>query len=540
MNRQTFAWDSSRRKRLKEELWLDWLWLAGLTVAALLLFCVNLDNLPLRDWDEGTIAQVAKEIAQAPAESYRWLFPTLWGEPYFNKPPLMHNLIAILYSWLGVSEWATRFPGAFLTALSVPLLYAVGREIFPTRTPAWLAALIYLTLLPMVRHGRLAMLDGTVVCFSILMFWAILRSRRDLRWALGIGIGFGLLCLTKGMVGLLMGVIALLFLLWDTPRILTSVYLWSGILVGSLPIFFWYGAQLQHYGEIFAEQNLWDQFFVRIYTKKDEHGGPIWYYILELFKYSWPWLFFSLAGLRLSWQNCNWGWAKLILVWFTVYLIVISLMVTKLPWYILPIYPALALAGGIKLDHLYNLPALSRYSIVWKIIFSSMAFLASFATVYFAFFAVESERHFLALTFFSLTLTMGVVTVLVVRGQKQFIGVLFWGLYLSLLLFFSSPFWNWELNEAYEVKPVAAMIMNSEISSEGRIYTSFPYERPSLNFYSNHRILPGTDQELLEYWQNFENVYLLVERQKRQNLQLNHAKILGTEEPWLLLVKEKE
>lgn len=538
MTRQTYTGDYSRRKRFKEELGLELLCFFGLSLAALLLFCLNLDSLPLRDWDEATIAQVAKEIAEAPSKSNKWIFPTLWGEPYFNKPPLIHNLIAVMYSMAGVSEWTTRLPSALLTAASVPLLYAMGREIFPSRNPAMFSALIYLTLLPVVRHGRLAMLDGPILCFSIFMFWAVLRSRRDLRWALAVGLGFGLICLTKGMVGLLLAAIALVFVIWDTPRLLTSTYLWIGILIGSLPVFFWYGAQFNYYGQVFGEQNLGQQFFARIYSEKDNHSGPPWYYLLELCKYTMPYLFLFVAGLRISWENRNWGWAKLILVWTVIYFVAISLMVTKLPWYILPIYPALALAGGAKLNQLHNRPLFSYYSVIWKVLFSSIAFLSSFATVYFTFFAKDSSRHFLAIIFLTLTLTMIVVTVLIVRQNKKFSSVLFWGLYVSLLLFICSPVWNWELNEAYPVKPVASMVKKANLSSEDSIYTSFDYERPSLNFYSNHRILSATNEELTKYWQNFDHIYLLIDRETRQSLELNQVKVLDKSEPWLLITKD--
>uniref|UniRef100_A0ACD5GWP6 ArnT family glycosyltransferase n=1 Tax=Desertifilum tharense IPPAS B-1220 TaxID=1781255 RepID=A0ACD5GWP6_9CYAN len=129
-------------------------------VAALFLFGIDLGSLPLRDWDEGIVAQVARNISRSPFDSLSWLYPTLAGEPYLNKPPLIHILIALLYKTVGINEWTTRLPSAILTALSVPLLYGVGVEIFPKRTPAIFSALIYLTLLPVVRHGRLAMLDG--------------------------------------------------------------------------------------------------------------------------------------------------------------------------------------------------------------------------------------------------------------------------------------------------------------------------------------------------------------------------------------------
>jgi len=537
MNSQTFASYPSR-KILREELWLEFLCFSGLLIAALLLLCLNLGSLALRDWDEGIVAQVAKEIAQAPPESYRWIFPTFWGEPYFNKPPLIHDLIALFYSVWGVNEWTSRLPGALLTAFSVPLLYGIGREIFSCRRPAIFSALVYLTSLPVVRHGRLAMLDGAILCFSILLFWAVLRSRRDLRWTLGVGFAFGLICLTKGMVAFLLGAIALLFILWDTPRILFSIYLWIGLFLGTLPALGWYLAQLHYYGSDFAEQNLWSQSFTRIYTQKEGNSGPIWYYVLEILKYSWPYLFFSLAGLRFSWQNRNWGWAKLILVWSFVYFFLVSVMVTKLPWYILPIYPALALAAGVKLDQLYNLPDFCNYSLIWKVLFSFITFVASFGSIYFGLFTSTPEEHFLGVIFLSVAITCLTVTILLVRRQRQFIFILFWGMYISLLLFVNSSLWNWELNETYAVKPVAQMIVNAQIPPEEAIYTSFSYERPSLNFYTNHRIISRETSELYKLWSTHATNYLLLDPETQKTLALTDAKVIDSVDNWNLLTRK--
>lgn len=536
MNPQTFASYPSR-KMLREKLWLEFICFFGLFLAALLLFAVNLDTLPLRDWDEGIVAQVAKEIWQAPPDSNRWLFPTFWGESYFNKPPLLHNLIALFYSLAGVHEWTSRLPGALLTATSVPLLYAIGREIFPSRRPALFSALVYLTLLPVVRHGRLAMLDGAILCFSILFFWTVLRSRRDLRWTLGVGLAFGLIFLTKGMIAFLFGAIAFLFLLWDTPRVLSSLYLWVGLFLGSFPALLWYGAQFHVYGSSFGQANFWSQFFERIHSDKEGHGAPIWYYVLEMLKYTVPYFFFSLAGLRLSWENRNWGWAKLILVWSICYFVVVSLMVTKLPWYILPIYPALALAVGVKLDQLYNLPNYSSYALIWKILFSSITFIASFACIYFAFFTINPEQHFLGLICLAIALTMGTVTVLLIRRQRQFIIVLFWGMYFSLLLFVSSSLWNWELNETYPVKPVAQLILEAKVPQSDPIYTSFPDERPSLSFYSNHLVISVEVSQLPQLWYDSDSIYLLIDDETRKELPLTDAKLVGSVDNWLLIKK---
>jgi len=133
MNRQKFTWGYSSYKLRQRENFKEFLCLLGLLIAALIIYLVGLGNLPLRDWDEATIAQVAKEISQTPLEQLRWLFPSFWGDPYLNKPPLIHSLIGLTYHFGGINEANTRLIPAFLTALSVPLLYLLGREIFPAR-----------------------------------------------------------------------------------------------------------------------------------------------------------------------------------------------------------------------------------------------------------------------------------------------------------------------------------------------------------------------------------------------------------------------
>ena len=536
MSRQTFAWGQSRSKLRQEERWLESLCIVGLLLAALILFCTNLGGLPLRDWDEGTVAQVAKEIWQAPADSLTWLFPTLWGEPYFNKPPLLHDLIALSYFVMGVNEWSTRLPGALLSAFSVPLLYSIGREIFVVRTPAIFSALIYLTFLPVVRQGRLAMLDGAVLCFSLLTILCVLRSRRDLRWALGAGLGVVLLCLTKGMMGLLIGAIAILFIAWDTPRLLSSIYLWGGLFLGCTPVIAWYTAQWLHYQEAFLEQGIIEQSLQRIYTPVDGNSGPFWYYGWEIFKYSWPWLLFCLGGLKLAWSCRNWGWAKLILIWSSVYFTAVSVMATKLPWYILPIYPALALAGGVQLAEICNLPSTNAYPRVWTFTMGLLALGTTVGSLYFAW----SERElFVVITLSAMSLTTCIATVLLMQRDRQFIPVLIWGTYISLLLLVCSPHWVWELNEAYAVKPVAAII-NHGVPAHQVVYTSFAYERPSLNFYSNHQVVPAQESQLLQYWQEQPSPYLLLDDVTFEQLNLKGVQLVGTAPPhWKLITKEE-
>ena len=530
-----FVWDLSKNRFRRAKDRTEWLWAVGLLLAAVLLFGINLGGLPLRDWDEGTVAQVAREIWRAPAGSWHWLYPTLLGEPYLNKPPVMHLLIAWAYCVGGVNEWTSRLPGAMLTAFSVPLLYALGREIFPQRQSAVFSALVYLTMLPVVRHGRLAMLDGAVLCFFLFMMWCLLRSRRDLRYCLGVGIGLGLICLTKGILGLLLGAIALLFLLWDTPRLLTSGYLWSGILIGSTPAALWYLAQWVHYGNTFTDQAMMHQSWSRVWTSVENHKGPPWYYLLEVLKYAWPWLLFLPPGFDLTWENRNLSWAKLLLTWSGAYLLAISIMGTKLPWYILPVYPAFSLAVGFQLSEVWNWPSLPCYPRPLVVLLALLAVLSWVGSLCFSPWIGKDWDVMLILLAVAGTMTLAAV--LAARGDRQSLIVLFWGTYVSLLLLMISHHWVWELAEAYPVKPVAAMVQHDTVSGQ-TVYTSYPYSRPALDFYSDRHVIPADSSELLQHWQQDTHPYFLLDRSTLEHLKLESVKLLSTDGGWMLVTKE--
>ncbi|GAB4139871.1 MAG: hypothetical protein Fur0046_15230 [Cyanobacteria bacterium J069] len=521
----------------------DWAWFTALLIVALGLLTVNLGGVPLRDWDEGTVAQVAREIWRSPPEARAWLFPTLGGEPYLNKPPLMHCLMAIAYHLGGVNEWTSRLPGALLTAFSVPLLYAVGRELFPVRLPSLLSALVYLTWLPVARNGRLAMLDGAVLCWLMLLVWCGLRSRRDSRFALGIGLSLGLICLTKGlMLGLLLGSVLLIFLQWDTPRLLRQSYLWAGIALGSAPVAFWYAAQWGHYGGEFLGRNLVQQSASRIWTSVEQNGGPPWYYLLEVIKFGVPWVLFLPAGIRLARHHLIFGWAKLVLVWSGVYFAAISIMSTKLPWYVLPLYPALALLVGGKLADLWRegrqvgvrqMPG-EGYAPIWAYLLGGLGLVGGAGAVYLG--MIQQPRQVdVGIVLGVLAAALTVAAVLVRRQNPQFIGVLIWGMYLSLLLLMLTPHWLWELAEAFPVQPVAALVQQHTPAGE-TVYTSYGDRRPSLEFYSDRRVLPANAQRLQRLWTNEPQVYLLLDDTALGSLKLRQRQVLGTAEG-LTLVK---
>lgn len=498
-----------------------------LLTGALLLWLTGLGNLPLRDWDEGYYGTVSKDMFF----SGNWLYPTYLGESFLLKPPLIFWLISISYHWGKINEFTTRFPCAFLSALSVPLLYLIGREIFKKRSTALLTALIYLTLLPVVRHGRLAMLDGMINTFLLLSFWSLLKSRKSPSWSFGIGLGLGLIALSKGTLAIAIGFILIIFLIVNQQtKILKYFAFWGGMIVGFLPITVWYGLQIHHYGDRFIQVHFLQQNFDRLATAVEGNSGSYFYYLIELIKYTVPWLFFLPTALVLAWKKRHLSWGILILVGMVTYFGLITFMGTKLPWYIMPIYPFFAIAIAAKLDEYNHFKPLEKKIFSFLFLFSSLAALLGTAYLF-----KTAFNFLLVLLGITLTLTLGLTGLNFDKNRRFWLPILIIGLYLTLLLFVNSSEWIWELNEAFSVKPVAHLI--KRFTPENRVvYTSFDYGRTSLDFYSDRKVV-AVDDSQLNALQN-DNNYLLLDQSTLDNLSLPDAKILGQAEGFTLVVSQ--
>ncbi|NEQ08794.1 MAG: glycosyltransferase family 39 protein [Moorea sp. SIO4E2] len=509
---------------LKNPSLTDIKWILSLFLAALFLWGIFLGNVPLRDWDEGTRALIAREIYR----TGNWLHPTLWGEPYLLKPPLMDWLIALSYKVGGVQEFTTRLPGAFLSACGVPLLYLVARELFLQRLSAIFAASVYLTLLPVVRHGRLAMLDGMINTWFLLLLFCLLKAcQAQSYWAIGIGVCLGLITFTKGLLVVPLGAIALVFILANkTLGLLKSRYFWLGIVLGYAPVLVWYIAQWQHYGATFWHVHFLSQGFARISEKVEGNQGSAWYYLLELIKYTFPWLLFWLGGFYLAWRKPLTSWGSLILIGTIGYLTIISMMATKLPWYIMPVYPFFAIAVAAKLTVFWQ--HWSRYPKILTIILGFIGVAALGGCIYFI---LADPQPVLILMGMVVSLTMTLAAWTIKQHNRNFIPILLIGMYITLVLLMSSHSWLWELNEAFPVKPVAALIQENTAPGD-IIYTSFSYQRPSLDFYSDRKVIPQDENTLKQLCST--QSYLLLDNSTLAALQLPNQVFLGTAEGFTL------
>ena len=513
----------------------DSLWVICLLLAALILYTSGLGDLPLRDWDEGIVAGVARNIYRAEPGTQTWLYPTInYGDPYWNKPPLIHSAIALSYRLFGISEWSTRLVPAVISAFSVPLVYLIARELLFSFPAAIFSATVYLTLLPIARHGRVAMLDGAIACWFCLGVWCLLRGRKHSAWLLGTGIALGLICLTKGiMIGVLLGGILIIFLAWDSPKLLQTFYFWCCLLIGVLPAIAWYLLQYQHYGAAFLGISLGDQTFNRIWIPVSTNSAPPWYYLLEIAKYSFPWLIFLPYGIKLAYGSRHLSWGKLTLVWSVIYLLAISLMKTKLPWYVIPIYPSLSLLIGAALGRIWQKKEAKYF---WQISLSFVTLVCWLGGIYYG--AIDSEPKLdLALILLVTAIGFTIASILLWRRSRHFIWMASASFYFSLLLLFNTSHWLWELNHAYPVKPVATMVRENTPPRQ-KIYTNYPHSRPSLEFYSDRVVVSQENDRLKELWQDSNSIYLLLDPESPIP-NLPDKQVLATNKSWQLITRRR-
>lgn len=511
--------------RVPFRLALALLWLASLS-----LLLTGLGGPPLRDWDEGIVARVSLELSQQPWPERLW--PTYWGEPYLNKPPGLHWLVAAaIKAWRGLSAsppaalppaWLLRLVPALIASLLPPLLALLQWRLRPgDRLTALLTGAIALTLLPLARHGHLLMLDGGQLVAMVLLWWAVLGAgaapaRRNLNSGLVAGLAASALLLLKAPVALpvLAGSLLLRWLEGDLRRRHWAAVA-VGLAVGLLPGLAWHGGHLLVRGED-ALQMWLGQGFARVGAAiEGNSGGPLTP-VLEVLEGGWPWLPLWPFGMVLAWRQrrSRAGLWSLGLTLLTAAMVLP--LRTQLPWYSLLLWPAFSLvcapvlAWLVRRDRLQRPPGAAVVAAIprfWSLI-GALLLLAALAGTLIHLSpgrsllprelgAAAGGAPLLSLVPSALLLGAGLLTggLLLTASspgrRRRGLVLLLLGDGLALLLLFASPLWLWELNETWPVADGLALLRNADAGSDGgevRLWRQG--ERPSLSWYAQTHIRP--------------------------------------------------
>jgi 4-amino-4-deoxy-L-arabinose transferase-like glycosyltransferase len=319
-------------------------------VAALLL--AGLGRSALTDRDEGANAGAAREMRERGA----WLTPTLNDEPRFAKPALVYWLMTGSAAVLGVGETAARLPSALAAALLVLAQYGFARWALGAEA-GLRAALILLLGVEYVLVGRMALTDATLVLWTSLAGFAFFRAHHGSAprgpWYAGMYLALALAMLTKGPVGVLvpgLAIAAYLLVTGEARRFWRQAAPGRGLLLFALVALPWYGAMLwQHGGEYLARAQA--ETLGRVARTVTGPGGTPLFYLPVVLIGFFPWSAFlpgalveTLRGARRR-AAASRADAALVFaaLWVASGLVAFSLARSRLPHYVLPVFPAAAL-----------------------------------------------------------------------------------------------------------------------------------------------------------------------------------------------------
>ena len=334
-----------------------------LLLAIIAFYFYGLGYLPLVGPDEPRYVQVAREMFLRSD----LITPTLGGHTWFEKPALLYWMMGLNFRLFGISEWSARLGSAVCGVLTIVPVYWVGRRVEilsgdpDLRHLGCLSALVLATTPGIIAFSRGASFDIVVTMTTTWALSCVLLAELEpsdvrRRWLLIAAYVFvGLSLLAKGLVGLFIpGEVLFFYCLLRRsfpPRWFVSSLLW-GLPITIAVAAVWYVPVISKHGWAFIDEFFIQHHFARYLSNKYHHPQPFFYYVLIIFPLALPWLVFAIDAIRRI-RRSTWRektplsrLRAFVFAWFIMPLLFFSFSGSKLPGYILPVLPALALISG--------------------------------------------------------------------------------------------------------------------------------------------------------------------------------------------------
>lgn len=332
-------------------------WVALGVVFALAWFA-NLDVRKLQHPDEGRYAEIAREMAV----TGDFVTPRLDGLEYFEKPPLQYWLTALSFKAFEVDEWTVRLPGAVAGFATVVAVACTGAVIVSPVAGLYAGLVLAGSLWPFgISH--LVTLDALLMFWLALALCAFLRAQHA-RGSPGTARGWMLLAyaataggvLTKGLVALLIPFATLVVysVVMRDRAPWKGLHLTAGLaLIVALTAPWFVLVSLRH--PEFARFFFIHEHFERFLTTEHHRVGAWWYFVPMAIAGLLPWTGLFFWRLRRAWRDAildsrGFAWARFCLVYAGFVLVFFSLSGSKLPSYILPMFPPAALVLGAEIE----------------------------------------------------------------------------------------------------------------------------------------------------------------------------------------------
>lgn len=327
-------------------------------------FFFLLGSRALNEPDEGRYSEVAREMI----ETGNWLVPHFWYLPHLDKPPMTYWLVAASMKLFGQNEWAVRLPLALAGISGIWAVWLLGCSIGGRRVGLWSALILQSSLLYFVMARMLTpdIFLTQFIVWAMYFFWrswlslnsqSAIHNSQFFGWHLAGWVAIALGFLTKGPVAVAIPIVALAALVIYRWKTFPRKKLLLGGLVGGLALFLvlvlpWFLAVFRRVPEAFDYMTVYQAAGSLLGTTiKNRHGNIFYFFgILAVGLLPWTWL------LGWLWRRARWNgldvkskdaW-MLLNAWAIFTFALFSFSQAKLPAYILPIFPAIAVLAALR------------------------------------------------------------------------------------------------------------------------------------------------------------------------------------------------
>lgn len=309
--------------------------------------------------DEGRYAELARHMLV----SGDWVTPRLNGILYFEKPVLQYWATAVGFALLGIGEAGARLWPALCGVIGIAAVWVAARRALGA-TVAAVSASVLGGCAWWILNSHFVNLDTGLACFmalAMLGFWIAQRddaSPREARLGmLAAWASMGLAVLSKGLVGIVLpGAVLVAYTIaardlsiWRRMRWLEGL---AAFLALTAPWFVLVSMRNPEFAHFFFVH----EHFQRFTTTQHARTGAWWYFVPILAAGLAPWTTLLPGALLRGWrrQPGRFQANRLFIVWALTIFLFFSASGSKLPSYILPIFPALAL---LVAQHVAAMPA---------------------------------------------------------------------------------------------------------------------------------------------------------------------------------------
>ncbi|SMP70552.1 glycosyltransferase family 39 protein [Noviherbaspirillum suwonense] len=305
--------------------------------------------------DEGRYAEMGREMVV----TNDWITPRLNGIKYFEKPPLQTWMNAATFKAFGFGEWQARLWTGLCGLLGIALVALAGRRLYGGAV-AFSAATVLASSFLWAALGHVNTLDmGLAGMMTVSLCSLLIAQRNDAapaerrNWMLACWAGMALAVLSKGLIGIVLpGAVLVLYTvlardwaIWRRLHLLAGLLLFFAITV---PWFVLVSLRNPEFAWFFFVHEHLQRFTSNVHHR----AGPLFYFVPILALGLMPWLGTLPQAMWNARRDSAAGFQPKILLgtWAVFIFVFFSVSGSKLPSYILPIFPALALLIGCHLQ----------------------------------------------------------------------------------------------------------------------------------------------------------------------------------------------